>query len=126
MKIATSNEEKAKLCYGFAAMEVVESYQQSCQRAHQTSLAGLKYDNLSDGITALLNLTDGLALCQLRQPKEAIERLATFLTMAQSQPVAAPYRIEEISLRSVQQIYEDLLSGNFPTSDCWKQAWELP
>ena len=79
-----------------------------------------------DGITALLNLTDGLALCSLRQPKEAIERLATFLTMAQSQPVAAPYRIEEISLRSVQQIYEDLLSGNFPTSDCWKQAWELP
>jgi len=123
MKIATTNEEKAKLYYGFAAMEVVDGYY---KEAHQTSLAGLRYDNLPDGITALLNLTDGLALCLLEQSKEANERLTTFLTMAQSQPVAAPYRIGHISLRSVQQIYEDLLSGSLPKTHCWEQARDLP
>ena len=77
MKIATSNEEKAKLYYGFVTMELVDG---GFQEAHRMSLAGLKYDNLPGGITALLNLTDGLALCRLEQPKEAIERLAIFLT----------------------------------------------
>ena len=118
-----TNDDKAKIHYGYAVLELVDG---GWEEAHKRALRGLQYNPVSDGITALLNLADGLALCRLDQPMEAHKRIEIFLKLANTQPEAAPYRLDAMPLRGIRAILDDLSIGQIPTSDCHESSRDLP
>lgn len=123
LALTTTDDEKAKILYGYAVLDLTDD---NLVEAHKKSLQGLQYNQLSDGITALLNLTDGLILCRLDQPLESRVRIQTFLELAKKPLNASPYHIEALPLRGIQEIQEDLINGKIPRNNCWEQSLDLP